>query len=198
MSNPRKSAIETVLSRAEVKPRLDGTKVSTYFGSNVFNDEAMKHYLSEDAYKAVKAAMKNSTKIDREMADAVAAGMKAWALDKGANSYTHWFQPLTGLTAEKHDMFFTPTSDGKGIGTAGARCFIFPKWWYTCYFRGARLYCMGPRFSGIHHGNRRGQNPLHTYHIYIVHWRKLGLQSTSTKGFSLLGASCIASGSLIR
>lgn len=124
MSNPRKSAIETVINRAEVKPRLDGTKVSTYFGSNVFNDEAMKHYLSEDAYKAVKAAMKNSTKIDREMADAVAAGMKAWALDKGANSYTHWFQPLTGLTAEKHDMFFTPTNDGKGIERFGSDALV--------------------------------------------------------------------------
>lgn len=115
MTTARKSAIETVINRELVKPKIEQAKVSEYFGANVFNDDSMRHYLSEDAYVAVKAAMKAGTKISREMADAVAAGMKSWALDKGANSYTHWFQPLTGLTAEKHDMFFMPTADGKGI-----------------------------------------------------------------------------------
>lgn len=115
MGSARKTAIQTVINREVVKPRLEGGKVSAYFSSNVFTDDAMRHYLSEEAYKAVKTAIKEGTKISREMADAVAAGMKAWAIDKGANSYTHWFQPLTGLTAEKHDMFFMPTIDGKGV-----------------------------------------------------------------------------------
>ncbi|MCW5909078.1 MAG: glutamine synthetase III [Chitinophagales bacterium] len=115
MGSARKTAIQTVINREVVKPRLEGGKVSEYFSSNVFTDDAMRHYLSEEAYKAVKTAIKEGTKISREMADAVAAGMKAWAIDKGANSYTHWFQPLTGLTAEKHDMFFMPTIDGKGV-----------------------------------------------------------------------------------
>lgn len=112
MSNARKNALQTVVNREVVSPRIAGTKVSDYYASNVFNDAAMREYLSEDAYKAVKSAMKSGTKISREIADAVAAGMKSWAMSKGANSYTHWFQPLTGLTAEKHDMFFTPKGDG--------------------------------------------------------------------------------------
>lgn len=124
MSNSRKSAVETVVNREVVKPKLAGTKVSEYFNSNVFTDEAMQHYLSEDAYKAVKSAIKDGSKISREMADAVAAGMKAWAIDKGANSYTHWFQPLTGLTAEKHDMFFHPTSSGKGVEKFGGDALV--------------------------------------------------------------------------
>lgn len=115
MSNARKDAVRTVINREVVKPRIEDNKVSAYFGSNVFHDAVMRDYLSEDAYKAVKNAIKAGTKINREMSDAVAAGMKAWAMAKGANSYTHWFQPLTGLTAEKHDMFFTPKGDGLGI-----------------------------------------------------------------------------------
>lgn len=112
MSTSRKNAVSTVVNREVVPPRIAGTKVSEYYASNVFNDTAMREYLSDDAYKAVKGAIKNGTKISREIADAVAAGMKSWAMAKGANSYTHWFQPLTGLTAEKHDMFFMPKGDG--------------------------------------------------------------------------------------
>jgi len=112
MSNSRKRAIESVINREPVVPKLAGPKVSAYYASNVFNDTSMREFLSEDAYKAVKEAMKSGKKISREVADAVAAGMKSWAMSKGVNSYTHWFQPLTGLTAEKHDMFFTPKGDG--------------------------------------------------------------------------------------
>ena len=112
MSTARKNAVQTVVNREVVPPRIAGTKVSDYYASNVFNDSAMREFLSEDAYKAVKGAIKAGTKISREIADAVAAGMKSWAMKKGATSYTHWFQPLTGLTAEKHDMFFMPKGDG--------------------------------------------------------------------------------------
>lgn len=112
MHTARKNAIQTVINRDTVSPRIAGTKVSDYYASNVFNDTAMREYLSDDAYKAVKTAIKDGTKISREIADAVAAGMKSWAMKKGATSYTHWFQPLTGLTAEKHDMFFMPKGDG--------------------------------------------------------------------------------------
>lgn len=81
---------------------------------NVFNREAMQKFLQRDAYKAVIAAIEHGAQIDRKMADQVALGMKEWANTKGATSYTHWFQPLTGLTAEKHDSFFE-LSDGKAI-----------------------------------------------------------------------------------
>jgi len=110
--NSRKSAVETVVGREVISHRIAGAKVSDYYASNVFGDSAMREYLSDDAYKAVKTAIKTGTKISREIADAVAAGMKSWAMKKGATSYTHWFQPLTGLTAEKHDMFFMPKDGG--------------------------------------------------------------------------------------
>ena len=81
----------------------------------VFNRKAMRDYLGNEAYKSVVAAMELGKKIDRSMADQIASGMKAWALNKGATHYTHWFQPLTGATAEKHDSFFEPTFDGQAM-----------------------------------------------------------------------------------
>ncbi|MGV3461034.1 MAG: glutamine synthetase III [Flavobacterium sp.] len=85
---------------------------SLIFGSNVFNDKAMRQFLTPDAYQAVKNAVQHGTKIDRKIADYVAMGMKEWALTKGVTHYTHWFQPLTGTTAEKHDAFFETSMDG--------------------------------------------------------------------------------------
>jgi len=88
------------------------TKLSEYFGSYVFNQQSMREYLSEDSFKAVMQAITKGRKIDRNLADQIASGMKAWALSKGATHYTHWFQPLTGATAEKHDAFYEPRGDG--------------------------------------------------------------------------------------
>ncbi len=89
--------------------------IPSYFGEMVFNRKAMRDYLGNEAYKSVVAAMELGKKIDRSMADQIASGMKAWALNKGATHYTHWFQPLTGATAEKHDSFFEPTFDGQAM-----------------------------------------------------------------------------------
>ena len=80
-------------------------KVSEYYGENVFNRKAMQKYLSKETYKALTHAIDNGTPIDREIANHVAAGMRMWALEKGVTHYTHWFQPLTDGTAEKHDAF---------------------------------------------------------------------------------------------
>jgi len=95
--------------------KLPNKRISEYYAENVFIESTMKKYLSEDAFIGIKNAINTDTKIDRNTADQVAAAMKAWAIDKGAKSYTHWFQPLTGATAEKHDTFFVPTADGKGM-----------------------------------------------------------------------------------
>jgi len=124
MANLRKSALQAVMNRQVTKPSLSGNKVSEYYGQNVFTDAAMRDFLSDEAYKAVKEAVRNGTKISRETADAVASGMKAWAMSKGAISYTHWFQPLTGLTAEKHDLFFMPKGDGTGIEVFSADALV--------------------------------------------------------------------------
>lgn len=90
-------------------------KISDYFGESVFNEDAMRKFLTEDAYLAVRKAIYQSARIDRKMADQVASGMKEWAASKSATHYTHWFQPLTGSTAEKHDAFFEPIGGGRSI-----------------------------------------------------------------------------------
>ena len=87
-------------------------KVSELFGSKVFNDSVMAERLPEDTYDILKRAIKEGKGIDSSIADTVASAMKDWAIEKGATHFTHWFQPLTGITAEKHDSFISPTPDG--------------------------------------------------------------------------------------
>jgi glutamine synthetase len=111
MSTLRFQALKDASGRKPVKFEEAGRK-SDLFGSNVFNDKAMKQFLTSDAYKGVKDAVQHGTKIDRKLADYIAMGMKEWALSKGVTHYTHWFQPLTGTTAEKHDAFFETSYDG--------------------------------------------------------------------------------------
>lgn len=90
-------------------------KLSELYCQNVFSEDKMKEFLTKEAYSAVMNAIKKGVKIQREIADQVALGMKNWAMSKGVTHYTHWFQPLTGTTAEKHDSFFTPIEDGKAL-----------------------------------------------------------------------------------
>ena len=89
--------------------------VTDYFGSLVFDDKVMKSCLTEDVYKQVKRTIDENIRLDLSVANAVADAMKEWAISKGATHYTHWFQPLTGITAEKHDSFITPSTDGRII-----------------------------------------------------------------------------------
>ncbi len=111
MASFRFEALKVASSRKPVHvEELD--KKSLIFGSNVFNEKAMRQFLTSEAYKAVKSAIDHGTKIDRRFADYIALGMKEWALSKGVTHYTHWFQPLTGTTAEKHDAFFETSFDG--------------------------------------------------------------------------------------
>ena len=114
MSTMRFRAVEIAQGRSPVKITPPSAKISDYFGNNVFNREAMRKFLQPDSFKVVMAAIEHGEQIDRKMADQVAMGMKEWANSKGATHYTHWFQPLTGLTAEKHDSFFE-MEDGKAI-----------------------------------------------------------------------------------
>ncbi|AUP80969.1 glutamine synthetase III family protein [Flavivirga eckloniae] len=92
---------------------------SELFGRHVFNENTMRQYLTKDAFKGVTNAIQYGKKIDRSIADQVASSMKDWALSKGVTHYTHWFQPLTGATAEKHDAFFETIGDGIGIEKFG-------------------------------------------------------------------------------
>ncbi|MEM7187181.1 MAG: glutamine synthetase III [Bacteroidota bacterium] len=110
----RFDALKTVLQREKITIKEDKRR-SALFNSHVFDANKMKQYLTTDAYEAVSNAVLKGSQIDRPMADQIAVAMKEWAISKGATHYTHWFQPLTGSTAEKHDAFFETMGDGTAI-----------------------------------------------------------------------------------
>ncbi len=118
MSSIRFEALRQASSRKPVKFEERGRK-SELFGANVFNDKSMRQFLTGDAYKGVRDAVQHGTKIDRKLAEYIAMGMKEWALSKGVTHYTHWFQPLTGTTAEKHDAFFETDFEGGSLERFG-------------------------------------------------------------------------------
>jgi glutamine synthetase len=105
MAELRFSALREVFSRKPIEIVYPDDKVSSYFATNVFDLPKMERYLSKETYQAIKYAIEKGISINREVADKVAAGMKAWSIEKGVTHYTHWFHPLTDATAEKHDAF---------------------------------------------------------------------------------------------
>ncbi len=114
MTTIRKKALEVLAHRKPQDVQLPSPKISDYFGTNVFGLDAMRTNLASELYKKLEQSIETGVSIDRDVADAVAAAMKSWAMSKGATHYTHWFQPLTGATAEKHDAFFE-VQDGRAI-----------------------------------------------------------------------------------
>ncbi|WP_374948258.1 glutamine synthetase III [Mucilaginibacter sp.] len=115
MPSIRFQALQTVQNREIPEIKTPSNKISDYFNANVFDKLKMKEYLSTEAYNVIVDSIDNGVAIPRDMAEQVASSMKSWAMGKGATHYTHWFQPLTGTTAEKHDAFFEPTADGGSI-----------------------------------------------------------------------------------
>ncbi len=111
----RQIALQEINARNSANSSTNGERISNYFGENVFSPHKMREYLPEDLYEKLMDCINHGTRIDRNVADHIAAGMKEWAMSKGATHFTHWFQPLTGSTAEKHDSFFKPMSDGRAI-----------------------------------------------------------------------------------
>ncbi|HEX5003389.1 MAG TPA: glutamine synthetase III [Bacteroidia bacterium] len=114
MSILRFKALETAFSRTREAVTVPSGKISDYFGQNVFDKDTMQKFLSKESYKQVLEAVESGQQIERKVAEQVATAMMAWAVSKGATHYTHWFQPLTGSTAEKHDSFFE-LADGRPI-----------------------------------------------------------------------------------
>ncbi|MBQ4280101.1 MAG: glutamine synthetase III [Rikenellaceae bacterium] len=112
MSTLRFKMVEEAIRRKALDVKAPEERASEYYGMYVFSEDKMRKYLSAKVCEALEETMRNGRPLSREMADSVAAGMKQWALDMGATHYTHWFQPLTGGTAEKHDAFVE--YDGKG------------------------------------------------------------------------------------
>ncbi|MBT8281943.1 MAG: glutamine synthetase III [Muriicola sp.] len=118
MSTQRLNAISQS-SQRKAPMIVEETRRSELFGSQVFNEDRMTQYLTRDALESVKNAIFTGSKINRKMADQIAESMKSWALSMGATHYTHWFQPLTGATAEKHDAFFDLLPNGRAIEKFG-------------------------------------------------------------------------------
>ena len=112
MSTIRFKAIEEVSNRKPVEVTLPSVKTSDYFGENVFDKYKMQEYLPREAYQDILKSINQGVRLDRKIANQVAIGMKAWAVERGATHYTHWFHPLNGSTAEKHDAFFEPAEGG--------------------------------------------------------------------------------------
>ncbi len=139
MENFRFRALADTFNRKKVIYKMPDKKPSEYFGEMTFNLSAMKEYLTDESFKKVMSAINKGTKIDREAAAQIAASMKAWSISKGATHYTHWFHPLTGATAEKHDSFINPEGGGKAIEN----------------FRGAELIQQEPDASSFPHGGIR-------------------------------------------
>ena len=123
MSLSRFNALDTIFNRSEFDfeySEMPSSKIADFYGENVFNDAAMKAYMDEQTYLSIKASIQNGSKLNREVAEVVAKSMQNWSQDKGVTHFTHWFQPWTGKTAEKHDSFFNLTPDGKVFEEFGA------------------------------------------------------------------------------
>jgi glutamine synthetase len=115
MESLRFNAINNMTSNSNGLEVEGSTKITAIFGENVFTLKTARAFLSDEAYKSLVASVKGGKKIDRTVANQIAAGLRQWADAKGVTHFTHWFQPLTGATAEKHDSFFTIKSDGTPI-----------------------------------------------------------------------------------
>ena len=114
MNYLRKKSLENLFDKQPQTFQND-QKYSSLFASNVFTNEVLEQYVNKDAFNQIVLSVNKGSKINRSYADQIAASLKAWALSKGATHYTHWFQPLTGGTAEKHDAFFDIKFSGKPI-----------------------------------------------------------------------------------
>ena len=115
MATIRFKALESSMSRTPRIVEAPSKKISEYYGMNVFDKNVMAEYMSKDIYARVMQTIEDGKTVDRKITNSVASAMKAWAMERDVTHYTHWFQPLTGTTAEKHDAFFETTEDNKVI-----------------------------------------------------------------------------------
>jgi glutamine synthetase len=115
MQSLRLNALHELFSNSKIQEVPPSKKITSFFGENVFTLKKAREFLSDEAYKSLVSSIRNQTNIDRKMGDQIAAALKGWADSRNVTHYTHWFQPLTGLTAEKHDSFFTLKGDGTAL-----------------------------------------------------------------------------------
>ena len=132
------------------------------FGSMVFSQAQMRQRLPERVYDAWQQCLIQGTSLDRSIADEIAAAMKDWAIEKGATHYTHWFQPMTGFTAEKHDSFIAPNVPGRRLQLPLRRS--------AGHLRGPWLYGVGSHVLCLH----QGSDPVYPHHLLLLRRRDAG------------------------
>ncbi len=145
-------------------------KASDDFGSLTFNDEAQRARLPKDVYRALRRSIAQSEPLDPSLADIVASALKDWAVEHGATHYTHWFQPLTGITAEKHDSFLTPTPDGRAVAEFSGKELVkgepdassFPVGRHAINVRGTRLHRVGSDEPAVAAGDAERHDARHS------------------------------------
>jgi len=115
MQSLRLNALHELFSNSKILEVPPSKKITSFFGENVFDLKKAREFMSDEAYKSLLSSIRNQTKIDRKMGDQIASALKGWAESKNVTHFTHWFQPLTGATAEKHDSFFTLKGDGTAL-----------------------------------------------------------------------------------
>ncbi len=162
MSNNRVKAIDKIASKVVEHKPLCGPAKTDFYGEDVFNTAAIRQYLPKDAAKKLLAIINNKTAFDSELATDVALGMKQWALDNGVTHFTHWFQPLTGATAEKHDSFLDPKGDTAIMSFSGKNLIVgepdassFPSGGLRCTFEARGYTAWDPTSPAFikRHGN---------------------------------------------
>ena len=177
--------LQELSNRKPLEVTAPSNKLSDYYGSHVFDRKKMQEYLPKEAYKAVTDAIEKGTPISREIADLIANGMKSWAKSLNVTHYTHWFQPLTDGTAEKHDGFIEFGEDGGVIERFSGKLLIqqepdassFPNGGIRNTFEARRIYRMGRFFSSI----RSRYHALYPYDFYLLHRRSAGLQDSASE-----------------
>ena len=152
MSKMRFFALQELANRKPVDVSLPSDKLSDYYGIHVFDQQKMKEFLPKEAYKAVQDAIEKGKRISIETADLIANGMKSWAKQLNVTHYTHWFQPLTDGTAEKHDGFIDFDKNGDVIER----------------FSGKLLIQQEPDASSFPNGGIRN-TALYPYHFHLIH-----------------------------
>ena len=143
----------------------------------VFSEEVMKDYLPKDIWKRLAATLEGGEPLDLDVANAVAHAMKVWAISKGATHYAHWFQPLSGITSEKHDSFLEPNHDAPPLPSLRARtssrragCLQLPQRRPACHLRGPWLHRLGSHQPRLY----QGRCPVHPHGFLFLHGRGPG------------------------
>ena len=145
----RSLVINTASHAVPIRREFRMAELTDRFGTMVFSEEVMKDYLPKDIWKRLAATLEGGEPLDLDVANAVAHAMKVWAISKGATHYAHWFQPLSGITSEKHDSFLEPNHRhyqvyGQEPHPGRARCLELPQRRSACYLRGPWLHRLGP------------------------------------------------------